>query len=77
MSGTDFSRAYPRGSYRNQWWIAGDGCFYATGIYGQFVWIDADADTVIVKLSSLPEALDLAIVRDHHVAFRAVAAALR
>lgn len=76
MAGTDFSSAYPRGSYRNQWWFAGDGCFYATGIFGQFVWIDPDADTVIVKLSSLPEALELAIVRDHHVAFRAVTAAL-
>lgn len=76
MQGTDFARAYPRGSYRNQWWVIDDACLYGTGIYGQFVWLDLAADAVIVKLSSLPEALDLPIVRDHHIAFRRLTAAL-
>ncbi len=75
---SEFGRAYPNGSYRNQWWITGDGDrMYATGIYGQFVWLDIARDVVIVKLSSLPAALDYAIVRDHHTAFQAIAAAIR
>ena len=78
MAGTDFARAYPAGSYRAQWWnTGGEGsAFFAVGIYGQFLWIDPAADVVIVKLSSLPNALDPGITRDHHHAFAAVVAAL-
>ena len=49
---------HPMGSYRNQFWISGDadGSFYATGIHGQYVWMNPNADMVVVKLSSLPEA---------------------
>jgi len=78
MKGTDFAREFPRGSYRAQWWLTGDETspFFGVGIYGQFVWIDPAAGVVIVKLSSLPKALDPAITRDHHRAFAAVAAAV-
>jgi 6-aminohexanoate-oligomer exohydrolase len=78
MAGTDFARAYPAGSYRAQWWnTGGEGsAFFAVGIYGQFLWIDPAADVVIVKLSSLPNALDPGITRDHHHAFAGVVAAL-
>jgi 6-aminohexanoate-oligomer exohydrolase len=50
--------AHPHGSYRNQFWISGDehGCFYGVGIYGQYVWMNPSTDTVVAKLSSLPEA---------------------
>ena len=50
---------------------------YATCICGQFFWLDIARDLVIVKLSSLPAALDYAIVRDDPVAFRSIAAAIR
>ncbi|HVM56115.1 MAG TPA: serine hydrolase [Gaiellaceae bacterium] len=78
MAGSDFARAYPDGSYRSQWWSTGGeaSAFYAVGIFGQFIWVDPGADVVIVKLSSLPKALDPVVTRDHHRAFRSVAAAL-
>jgi 6-aminohexanoate-oligomer exohydrolase len=78
MAGADFARVYPAGSYRAQWWnTGGDGtAFFAVGIYGQFLWIDPTADVVIVKLSSLPNALDPGVTHDHHRAFEAVVAAL-
>ncbi len=76
--GSDFGKAYPRGSYRNQWWVTeGGGCLYGAGIFGQFLWLDPEADIVIAKFSSLPEALDYDVVRDHHAMFRSVVAALR
>ncbi len=75
---TEFGRAYPKGSHQNQWWITGDDSrMYATCICGQFFWLDIARDLVIVKLSSLPAALDYAIVRDHPVAFQSIAAAIR
>ncbi len=78
MEGTDFARAYPRGSYRSQWWCTGEAGkpFLAVGIYGQFLWIDPTANVVVAKLSSLPKALDPLVTRDHHRAFAAIAAAL-
>lgn len=78
MRGTEFAQAFPEGSYRAQWWItAGEGsAFFAVGIYGQFLWLDPAADTVIVKLSSRPSALDPIVRRDHYRAFASVVAAL-
>jgi CubicO group peptidase (beta-lactamase class C family) len=50
---------YPRGSYRNQFWVTGNdhGAYFCVGIHGQYVYIDPKADVVIVKLSSLPQAI--------------------
>lgn len=78
MKGTDFAREFPQGSYRTQWWLTGDETspFFGVGIYGQFVWIGPAAGIVIVKLSSLPIALDPTITRDHHRAFASVATAV-
>ena len=61
---------HPRGSYRNQFWITGDGhgCFYGVGIYGQYVWMNPTADVVIAKMSSLPDA-DEASDWAEHVSF--------
>jgi CubicO group peptidase (beta-lactamase class C family) len=52
--------AHPQGSYRSQFWVTGDahGCFYGVGIYGQYLWLNPEADVVVVKLSSLPAADD-------------------
>ena len=78
MRGTSFGVEFPHGSYRAQWWVTGGetGAFESRGIYGQFLWIDPAADLVIVKLSSLPGALDPDVTSDHHRAFAALAAAL-
>ncbi len=69
---------YPRGHYRNQWWVPDGpaGILLAAGIYGQYVYLDMGADIVIVKLSTLPFALDLSVSADHVRAFAAIVAAL-
>jgi CubicO group peptidase (beta-lactamase class C family) len=50
----------PRGHYRNQWWVLdpGAGIMMGSGIYGQYVYVDAARDVVLAKLSSLPRPLD-------------------
>jgi hypothetical protein len=43
------------GGYGLQWWtVADSNAFYALGLQGQFVYIDPDSRTVIVKLSYFP-----------------------
>ena len=76
---SDSAQRYPRGHYRNQWWVpdGAAGILLAAGIYGQYLYLDAGADIAIVKLSTLPFALDLDVSGDHVRAFAAVAAALR
>lgn len=58
---------HPGGSYRSQFWIPGDerGSFYAAGAHGQYVWMDATADIVIAKLSTLPEEADINSWSEH------------
>lgn len=44
----------PGETYKNQWWIRGDdhGSFYGVGIFGQYLWLDPQADVVIAKVSA-------------------------
>jgi len=62
----DQAALFPQGNYRNYWYETGAGELAAIGIHGQWIWVDAASQTVIVKLSSqaLPvdAALDQAIV---------------
>jgi len=45
----------PEGGYGFQWWTVPDSnAFYALGLQGQFIYIDPDTRTVIVKLSYFP-----------------------
>ena len=45
----------PTGGYGLQWWTAPDSnAFYALGLQGQYVYIDPDTRTVVVKLSYFP-----------------------
>ncbi|NBM16622.1 serine hydrolase [Streptomyces sp. GC420] len=76
--GTVFQGIHPRGSYRNHWWVTGDdhGSVYATGIYGQFLWIDPTADVVVVKFSSLPVATTADWSRAHARVFRRICESL-
>lgn len=55
------------GTYRDQFWVTGDehGCFFGIGIYGQTVWMNPSSDTVVAKLSTLPEADDAATFTAH------------
>lgn len=56
---------FPNFSYRNQWWALGDerGSVHGTGIHGQYLWLDPASETVIVKFSSAPAAVDYEDVR--------------
>ena len=51
---------WPRGSYRNQWWVSGDdhGVYCGFGIHGQVVYVDPAAGVVIAKQSTHPLAWD-------------------
>ena len=44
-----------RGGYGYQWWtIGGSEAFSAIGLQGQYIYIDPDTNTVVVKLSYFP-----------------------
>jgi CubicO group peptidase (beta-lactamase class C family) len=44
-----------RGGYGYQWWTMGNSeAFSAIGLQGQYIYIDTDTQTVIVKLSYFP-----------------------
>jgi CubicO group peptidase (beta-lactamase class C family) len=66
---------YPRGLYRDQWWVVDRdrGTLLASGIHGQSVFVDPPSQTVVVKLSTWPAALDLELAADTVLAFVAIA----
>lgn len=73
----DFSEWTPGASYRSQWYVFNDHspAIMASGIHGQYLFVDFASEVVIVKQSSLPEAvteLDIDTVR----LLRAIAAQL-
>jgi CubicO group peptidase (beta-lactamase class C family) len=69
---------YPKGHYRNQWWVLDPkwGVMMGSGIFGQYVYVDATANVVLAKLSSLPDPLDLHVAADTLSAFAAVSGRL-
>ena len=71
-------RVSPAISYHNQWWRLGDarGSAFVPGLLGQFLWLDPASDVVIVKLSSVPIALDAHLDAEHIVALNSLATAL-
>jgi CubicO group peptidase (beta-lactamase class C family) len=75
VDGTAFRQVHPHGTYRNHWWVTGDGhgSVYGTGIYGQYLWVDPAAQVVIVKFSCLPVATSASWSRAHARAFRRIA----
>ncbi len=83
----DSRRAFAKGAraeerpgwlYRNQWWVIDPdrGISTASGIHGQYCYINPPADVVCVKLSSWPDALDLEKGGLCLAAFAAIAAEL-
>ena len=65
----------PLGHYRNQWWVLDPraGIMMGSGIYGQYLYLDAARDVVLAKLSSLPCPLDPTIAADTLRAFACLA----
>ena len=55
-----YAKLWPKGFYRNQWYVTNDdqGSFFAVGVNGQNIWINPTTRVVIVKLSSHPVSSD-------------------
>ncbi|MDX3695992.1 serine hydrolase [Streptomyces europaeiscabiei] len=66
---------YPHYGYSNKWWTLGGERrpFTAVGIHGQYLYVDPDADVVIVKTSAWPTADDPSRDAESITALRAVA----
>jgi CubicO group peptidase (beta-lactamase class C family) len=64
----------PHGAYHNQFWIE-DGdrrAYMARGVFGQFIYIDPEAEFAAVKLSSWPDFLSVEWSRAALAAVRAI-----
>lgn len=61
----DLTAVFPNGNYRSQWYtIDRDrAAFAAVGIHGQWIYVDPAAEMVIVRVSSQPTPMDIAL--DH------------
>lgn len=68
----------PGGGYHNNIWQVdrARGTILASGIYGQFIYVDPESEFVAVKLSTWPGPLDADGVIDTVAAFKAIALAL-
>jgi CubicO group peptidase (beta-lactamase class C family) len=66
---------YPHYGYSNKWWTLGGERrpFTAVGIHGQYLYVDPDADVVLVKTSAWPTADDPSRDAESVTALRAVA----
>ncbi|MFI7336743.1 serine hydrolase domain-containing protein [Streptomyces sp. NPDC050085] len=69
--GPDFPRHY---GYANQWWTLGGErrSFTGIGIHGQYLWVDPEADVVVVKTSAWNTAEDEARDAETVAALRAL-----
>jgi CubicO group peptidase (beta-lactamase class C family) len=79
FAATDHESALPGGWYRNQFWVIprpGGPVLVCLGIHGQLIYADRAARTVVVKLSSWPEAQNTAYLLDTLRACAAIAAHL-
>lgn len=45
----DQGHTLPDGSYRNYWYKSGTGELAASGIHGQWLWIDREQETVVAR----------------------------
>lgn len=67
------------GSYRGMWWVFHNdhGAFAARGVHGQTIYVDPEADMVLVRLASFPVAENARIDPTSLPAYQAVAEYLR
>ncbi len=74
VHGPQFSASFPKGSYRNQFWIEDptSRSLMCRGVFGQLIHIDFDKKTVIVKLSSWPDFVDVTLSRAALAAVHAI-----
>lgn len=74
----DYKPTFPRGAYRNQFWIrdVDTAQYMARGVFGQLIYIDAPRRLVVVKLSSWPDYRNFDFLMTTLAAIDAIAAAL-
>jgi len=71
-------QTYSGGQYKNQWWVNinpkpnGSKEIHARGIYGQYLWIDHETNTVVAKFSSNPVAKNAPKFAMHMALFRSI-----
>ena len=71
-------QTYNGNQYKNQWWVNPNPkqpCsneIHARGIYGQYLWINQESDTVIAKFSSNPIARNTSKFGMHMALFKAI-----
>lgn len=66
---------YPEGAYRNYWWIINDDddAYMAKGIFGQYIYINPQKDTVVVRFASEKVSADRERMKRVEAAFKAIA----
>jgi CubicO group peptidase (beta-lactamase class C family) len=59
-SGNPLARLHGAGMYRNQWWVVEPdaGRYYASGVFGQLLYIDRGLKLVVAKLSTWPRSVE-------------------
>ena len=74
----EYLAVLPRGAFHNQFWIEDDvgRALLCRGVFGQFIYVDPEADFAAVKLSSWPDFVDPARTRTAIAAIHAVRDAL-
>ena len=60
-------------SYRGMWWVTDHGAYAARGVHGQTIYVDPEAEMVIARFASHPEAGNAANDPTSLPAYRAVA----
>ena len=55
---SEYGLMFPEGHYKNQIWIANPKTMLCLGIYGQTIYVNQQANIVIVKFSSHPQPAD-------------------
>ena len=72
------TQTYRTKPYKNQWWVnqhptkPDTNEIHARGIYGQYLWIDQETETVIAKFSTDPVARNTTKFGMHMALFRAI-----
>ncbi|MBA3446038.1 MAG: serine hydrolase [Pseudaminobacter sp.] len=78
LFGGVYHEALPQGAYHNQFWIEDSKrrAYMARGVFGQFIYIDPEAEFAAVKLSSWPDFLSVERSRAALAAVKAIRDAL-
>lgn len=69
-----YREVLPEGAYHNQFWIEDDArrAYMARGVFGQFIYIDPEAEFAAVQLASWPEFVNARRSRTTLAAIRAI-----